>query len=124
MPGTALQPGARRGNSRYPVDLDWLNASIDNAVNDFIFYKRLMSVLTVRNLPDEVHRAIRVRAALHGRSAEAEVRAIPHEAVRPAGRVRLGTLLAEIGREAALSDAEFAAFCHGDRTPAIPVSFE
>jgi len=83
-----------------------------------------MSVLTVRNLPDEVHRALRVRAALHGRSAEAEVRAILEEAVRPEGRVKLGTLLAEIGREAALSDEEFAAFCQRDRAPAIPVSFE
>src|SRR6218665_926180 len=35
-----------------------------------------MAVLTVRNVPDEVHRALRVRAAEHGRSAEAEVREI------------------------------------------------
>jgi plasmid stability protein len=35
-----------------------------------------MAMLTVRNVPDEVHRALRVRAALHGRSAEAEVRDI------------------------------------------------
>ena len=35
-----------------------------------------MTTLTVRNLPDEVHRALRIRAAGHGRSTEAEVRAI------------------------------------------------
>lgn len=35
-----------------------------------------MAMLTVRNLPDKVHRALRVRAARHGRSTEAEVRAI------------------------------------------------
>jgi plasmid stability protein len=35
-----------------------------------------MAMLTMRNLPDEVHRALRLRAARHGRSTEAEVRAI------------------------------------------------
>ncbi len=34
-----------------------------------------MATLTIRNLSDEVHRSLRVRAALHGRSTEAEVRA-------------------------------------------------
>ena len=31
-----------------------------------------MAMLTVRNLPDDVHRALRVRAAQHGHSTEAE----------------------------------------------------
>jgi antitoxin FitA len=31
-----------------------------------------MSQLTVRNVPDEIVRALRMRAAQHGRSAEAE----------------------------------------------------
>ena len=35
-----------------------------------------MSSITVRNLPEETHRALRVRAAMAGRSTEAEVRAI------------------------------------------------
>ena len=35
-----------------------------------------MAMLTVRNLPDDVHRALRVQAALHGHSTEAEVREI------------------------------------------------
>ena len=35
-----------------------------------------MATVTVRNLPDPIHRALRVRAAEHGRSMEAEVRAI------------------------------------------------
>ena len=35
-----------------------------------------MAILTVRNVPDDVHRALRVRAAQHGRSTEAEVREI------------------------------------------------
>jgi len=84
-----------------------------------------MAMLTVRNGPKEVHRALRVRAALHGRSTEAEVRAILEEAVKPEGRVKLGSLLAEIGRRARLTDEEAAAF-EGvrDRTQAEPVSFE
>ncbi|HEX3843880.1 MAG TPA: Arc family DNA-binding protein [Steroidobacteraceae bacterium] len=61
-----------------------------------------MAILTVRNLPDEVHRALRVRAAQHGRSTEAEVRDILESAVRPEGRIKLGSLLAEIGRRAKL----------------------
>lgn len=80
-----------------------------------------MAMLTVRNLPDEVHRALRVRAAAHGRSTEAEVRAILEEAVRPGGRVGLGSLLAEIGRTADLSDAEASVFAVRDHTPVRPL---
>jgi len=40
-----------------------------------------MPSITVRNVPDEVHRALRVRAAKHGRSAEAEIREILANAV-------------------------------------------
>ena len=58
----------------------------------------LMAMLTVRNLSDEVHRALRVRAAMHGRSTEAEVRVILENAVKPQGRMKLGSLLADIGR--------------------------
>lgn len=42
-----------------------------------------MAVFIVRNLPDEVHRALRMRAADHGRSAEAEVRTVLEDAVKP-----------------------------------------
>ena len=58
-----------------------------------------MPSLTVRNLPDETHRALRVRAALHGRSAEAEVRAILEETVRPAERLKIGTEIHRISQE-------------------------
>ena len=40
-----------------------------------------MAMLTVRNLPDEVHQALRVQAAINGRSMEAEARAILKSAV-------------------------------------------
>ena len=73
-----------------------------------------MPSVTVRNVPAEVHRALRVRAALHGHSIEAEMRAMLEAAVKPQGRIRLGSLLTEIGRQAQLSDAEFALF---ERTP-------
>jgi plasmid stability protein len=55
--------------------------------------------LTVRNLPEETHRALRVRAAHHGRSTEAEVRAILEETVRPAERLKIGTELHRIAQE-------------------------
>jgi len=63
----------------------------------------------VRNLPDEVHRAIRIQAAHHGRSTEAEIRDILERAAKPEGRVKLGSFLAAIAREAGgLSDEEHA----------------
>lgn len=54
----------------------------------------------IRKLPDEVHRAIRIQAAQHGRSSETEIRAILERAVKPKGRVKLGSFLVAIGREA------------------------
>lgn len=65
-----------------------------------------MAVLTVRNVPDDVHRALRIRAAQHGRSTEAEVRAILESAVRPESRVHLGTLMYEIARKAGITEAD------------------
>ncbi|MBB3352489.1 plasmid stabilization protein [Rhizobium lentis] len=63
-----------------------------------------MAVLTVRNVPDDVHRALRVRAAMHGRSTEAEVREILENAVKPEQRIRMGDALAELGRQLALTN--------------------
>ena len=83
-----------------------------------------MASITVRNVPEEVHRAIRVRAAQHGRSTEAEIRNILESAVKSAGRIKLGSLLAEIGRKAKLTDDEFAIFENvRDKTPARAASF-
>ena len=83
-----------------------------------------MAILTVRNVPDEVHRALRVRAALRGRSTEAEVRAILEETVLPVGRVGLGSLLTAVGRHARLTDDEAAAVAQRDSTPASPLDLE
>lgn len=83
-----------------------------------------MPSVTVRNVPDEVHRAIRLRAAQHGRSIEAEMRDILESAVMPQGRVKLGSMLAEIGQKLKLTDEEFALFeSVRDKTPARAVRF-
>ncbi|MBU6403715.1 MAG: plasmid stabilization protein [Betaproteobacteria bacterium] len=84
-----------------------------------------MATVTVRNLPDEVHRALRVRAALHGRSTEAEIREILETTVQPAERLRLGTALVELGRRVGLTNEDFAAFEQKrDKTTAEPLTFE
>jgi plasmid stability protein len=57
-----------------------------------------MPAVTVRNLSPETHRALKQRAAAHGRSTEAEIRAILEEAVAPATRVRIGSALAAFGQ--------------------------
>lgn len=84
-----------------------------------------MAILTVRNVPDDVHRALRVRAAQHGRSTEAEVREILAAAVKPEERVRMGEALAAIGRNIGLTNEDFAVFeSVRDKTPAEPLSFD
>ena len=84
-----------------------------------------MAMLTVRNLPDDVHRALRMQAALHGRSTEAEVREILAIAVKPETRVRLGEALAELSRKIGLTNADFEVFNQvRDKTPAEPMRFE
>ncbi|HWE99158.1 MAG TPA: plasmid stabilization protein [Caulobacteraceae bacterium] len=84
-----------------------------------------MAAVTIRNLSDETHRALRVRAARHGRSTEAEIREILDGAVKPSQRVRLGSLLAEIGRAAELRDDDLAALDGlRDGPPTEPPSFE
>lgn len=83
-----------------------------------------MAMLTVRNLPDDVHRALRMQAALHGRSTEAEVREILAIAVKPEARVRLGDALAALSRDMGLTNEDFEVFDRvSDRAPAIPLGF-
>ena len=83
-----------------------------------------MPMLTVRNLPDEVHCALRARASRRGRSTETEVRAILREAVLPEGRVTLGTLLTTVGQRAGLTEEEFAEFARRDMSAARPFDLE
>jgi plasmid stability protein len=84
-----------------------------------------MAMLTVRNLPDEVHRALRVRAAQHGRSTEAEVREILESVVKPEARIRMGEALSELGRKIGLTGEDFKAFDRvRDKTPNEPLKLE
>ena len=86
-----------------------------------------MPAITVRNLSVETHRALKVRAARHGRSTEAEVRDILEKVAIPEQRIELGSLLADIGREASLTEAErteFEAAVARDRSPTSPISFD
>ena len=76
--------------------------------------------VTIRNIPVEIHRALRVRAARRGHSTEAEIRLILEAAVKNEGRVKLGSLLAQIGRECGGVDLDI----ERDRTPADPLGFE
>jgi plasmid stability protein len=83
-----------------------------------------MAMLTVRNLPDDVHRALRVQAALHGHSTEAEVRAILSMAVKPDARVLLGEALAALSREIGLTNEDFEVLDQvRDKTSAEPIQF-
>ena len=79
-----------------------------------------MSSITIRNLPEATHRALRLRAAQAGRSTEAEVRAILESAARPEGRVKLGSLLADIGRQAGGVDLDI----RRDEPPSEPLNFK
>ncbi|MBK8973478.1 MAG: Arc family DNA-binding protein [Hahellaceae bacterium] len=85
-----------------------------------------MPSITIRNVPDEVHRAIRVRAAMHGRSAEAEIRDILEQAAKPEGRLKLGSLLVSISREAGgLTQFEAEQINQlRDKKPVEPTRFE
>ena len=84
-----------------------------------------MAAVTVRDLSEEAHRALKVRAAQHNRSAEAEMRAILEAAVHPEGRLRLGTALSEIGQKYGLTNADIEALEQvRDAHPAEPMRFE
>lgn len=85
-----------------------------------------MAAVTIRNLSEETHRALKVRAARHNRSTEAEMRAILEAAVRPEGRPGLGTAMAEISRKMGITNADVEALQQAleevrDRRPAEPI---
>ena len=79
-----------------------------------------MSQIIVRQLPDEVHRALKARASAHGRSTEAEARDIIALAVLPDTRPKAGELLCGIWRGSDTSSVMF----ERDKTPHSPMSFE
>ena len=79
-----------------------------------------MAVITVRNLPEETHRALKLRAAQHGRSTEAEIREFLEHAVRPKTRVQIGSELAAFGQRFGGVDLDISR----DQTPTEPAKFE
>jgi antitoxin FitA len=79
-----------------------------------------MATVTVRNLPEEVHRALRIQAAKHGRSTEAEIREILAQSTRREGRVLVGTELRQYAEQ--IGGAELA--IQRDAAPLQPASFE
>jgi plasmid stability protein len=84
-----------------------------------------MAAVTIRNLSEEAHRALKVRAARHNRSTEAEMRAILEAAVRPDERLRLGTALSEMSRKIGLTNADVEALDRArDASPAEPIRFK
>lgn len=88
-----------------------------------------MAILTVRNVPDEVHRALRLRAAEHGHSTEAEVREILALAVKPAQRVRMGGAMAAVARNVGVTGSDVSALQAAlddaaRRAPARPMSLK
>ena len=77
-----------------------------------------MASVTIRNIPDRTHRALKARAERNGRSTEAEIRHILEESVPP--QVGLGTALAAIGRSVRRETIEFPR----DATAVEPAEFE
>ena len=76
-----------------------------------------MPTMTVRNLPGDVHRRIKLHAAEHGISAEAAARKILDEATRPADRLGDVVAASERARKVDFPDTP------RDRTPIEPADF-
>jgi antitoxin FitA len=76
--------------------------------------------VTVRQISAQTHRALKARARRHGRSTEAEIRAILDAAVAPSPQPGIGSALARFGRRFHGVDLEI----ERDRTPPEPIGFE
>jgi plasmid stability protein len=79
-----------------------------------------MPAVTIRKLSPETHRALKARARGHGRSTEAEIRAILDAAVKPAEGVGIGSALAKLGRRFRGMELDTGR----DPAPAQPMRFE
>lgn len=81
-----------------------------------------MASVTVRNIPDHVHRALKQRAAEHGRSTEAEIRAILERSVVEEGRKEKS--FAELAAEFREKTGGVELKIERDKSPARVVDFE
>jgi plasmid stability protein len=79
-----------------------------------------MPAVTVRNIPEATHRALKVRAARNGRSTEAEIRHILEESVSPPRQLNIGSELAALGRRFGGIELNIKR----DKRPIEPASFE
>jgi plasmid stability protein len=75
--------------------------------------------VTVRNLPEKTHRALKLRAARNGRSTEAEIRRILEDAVTTNTAAGLGSQLAALGRRFGGIELDITR----DSRPAEPAKF-
>jgi plasmid stability protein len=78
-----------------------------------------MAAVTVRNLSEKTHRALKLRAARNGRSTEAEIRRILEESVSPKAEAGLGSQLAALGRRFGGIELNIAR----DKRPVEPADF-
>lgn len=74
-----------------------------------------MAVMTIRNLDDEVHTKLRVLAAQHGRSMEAEARAILSDAVQSPIEKSFIQCLLELRDAGSESDFEVPAWVRNEQ---------
>ncbi|MEO6079059.1 MAG: Arc family DNA-binding protein [Steroidobacteraceae bacterium] len=79
-----------------------------------------MATVTVRNLPEEIHRALRIQAARQGRSMEAEIREILAQSTRREGRMLIGTELRHYAEQIGGAELEI----QRDATPLQSESLE
>jgi len=78
-----------------------------------------MAAVTIRNIPEKTHRALKLRAARNGRSTEAEIRKILQDTVSPSTELGLGSQLAALGRKYGGIDLKFKR----DPRPVEPADF-
>lgn len=79
-----------------------------------------MANIIIRNLPDEIHRAIKVRAAQHGRSTEAEVRDMLAQTIQSGSRLQVGTELRRYAEQFGGVELDI----RRDQKPIEPATFE
>ena len=78
-----------------------------------------MATVTVRNLPDETHRALKRRAAKHGRSTEAEIRMILNQTAAEV-ELGIGSAIAAYARQFGGVEFDIAR----DQSPAEAAEFD
>jgi plasmid stability protein len=96
---TRLRNNAHHRRSRAPASIDSQETAYTETVLALLAEVFRLAAVSIRNLDNTVRERLRVRAAAHGRSMEAEMRAILVEAVRDPGDDEglLDALLARFG---------------------------